>query len=135
MSSVILYDGVCGLCNGMVRFILPRDRRGVFRFAALQSDFAQRELERLGHRASSLDTFYVIESFGEPGETLSWKSRAALAVARGLGWWWLGWLRLVPRGLSDRIYDVVARYRYAWFGRHTTCPLPQPEHRARFLDH
>ncbi len=132
-THVILYDGVCGLCNGLVRFVLPRDRRRLFKFAQLQSPIAEAALAPFERGAQALDTFYVIENYGGPDAQLHWKSRAAFAVARGLGWWWVAPLRLVPRGLADVIYDIVARNRYRWFGKHDTCPIPDPQHRSRFL--
>lgn len=134
--NLLLYDGVCGLCNGLVRFVLARDQQRVFRFAALQHDVAKQTLERLGHTVTELDTFYVIEDYGTVGARVLSKSRAALAVGRHLGWRW-AWSRLlyiVPRSLADRIYDFIAKRRYKWFGRHDACPLPKPEHRALFLD-
>jgi predicted DCC family thiol-disulfide oxidoreductase YuxK len=139
---VLLYDGVCGLCNRTVQFVLRHDRRRTFRFAALQSPFAARVLARYGAMPSDLDTFYVIES--DPGPTgssdnprLYSRSDAALFVLREIGGFWRfvgGMLRIVPRIVRDWAYRLVARNRYHIFGHYDTCPLPDEATRHRFLD-
>jgi predicted DCC family thiol-disulfide oxidoreductase YuxK len=141
---VLLYDGVCGLCNGAVRFILRRDVDGAFRFASLQSSLAHRILAR--HRAdpSDLDTAYVVLNFQQDraeatrsDETLLARSDAVLFVMLHLGGLWriAGWaLRLLPHAVRDWAYGMVARRRYRIFGRYDTCRLPDAATRARFLD-
>lgn len=129
-GPVILYDGVCGLCNAFVRFTLKRDRAGVFRFAALQSDYARRALGERGLSPDALDTVYVLSD----GKVLS-KAKAALYVLGrlGLGWRLLSGLGVLPSFLLNPFYDAVARARYAVFGKHETCPLPEPRWKGRFL--
>jgi predicted DCC family thiol-disulfide oxidoreductase YuxK len=136
MPAVILYDGVCGLCDRLVRFVVRRDRRKAFQFAALQSDAARRILNTYGRDPGRLDTFYLVIGYGTPHERLEAKSRAALSVfARlGKGWPLVMLLRLVPTAIADVVYDLVARTRYRWFGRYERCPLPSPEERGRFID-
>jgi predicted DCC family thiol-disulfide oxidoreductase YuxK len=136
-GPIILYDGVCGLCNRLNRFVLDRDPGGRFRFAALQSPFATEILARHGRDPKDLDTLYLVLAAGRPGERLLRKSDAVLWILRGLGGPWraAAALRLVPAGLRDAAYDLVARTRYRLFGRYDACPLPDPRHRARFLDH
>jgi predicted DCC family thiol-disulfide oxidoreductase YuxK len=133
---LILYDGVCGLCDRFVQFVLARDPDALFSFAALQSDLAARALERHGLRADALDTVYLIEDFEGPRERVSRESDAALRVCARLAWpWsWVGALRAVPRFVRDRAYRLVARYRYRIFGKFDFCPLPSRATRARFLD-
>lgn len=133
---LILYDGVCGLCDRFVRFALAHDRGAVFAFAALQSDLAARALARHGLRAATLDTVYLIEDFEGPNERVSAESEAALRVCDRLArpWAWLGAFRVVPRLIRDRAYRFVARHRYRIFGTFDSCPLPSRETRARFLD-
>jgi predicted DCC family thiol-disulfide oxidoreductase YuxK len=129
---IVLYDGVCGLCNRMVQFILRRDREGVFRFASLQSGMAAEILARHGVQASVLDTFYVVD-----GELLWARSEAVLFVLRRLRGIWrtvaicMQWL---PRPIRDWMYGVVARNRYQVFGRYETCPVPSEEERSRFVE-
>lgn len=144
---ILLYDGVCGLCNRMVQFILKRDRRAAFRFAPLQGPFASRVLKAHGKDPTDLDTIYVMMNCdptteqssreGKPGESLLTRSDAAVFVLRELGGMWrvwavlLGWL---PRRVRDWGYRLIARNRYRVFGRYETCPVPSESVRARFLD-
>jgi predicted DCC family thiol-disulfide oxidoreductase YuxK len=132
---LVLYDGVCGLCNGVVRFVLRHDRRNRFRFAPLQSPTATRTLTRAGRAADDLSTFYVLPDYPGASMVLS-KSRAALFLLTSLGWPWkaAGALALLPESVADRVYDVVVRHRYRLFGRYDQCVLPRPEDRDRFLD-
>src|SRR5262245_62865428 len=136
-APIILYDGVCGLCNQLNGFVLARDPAGRFRFASLQSAIAGEILTRHGRDPRDLDTLYLVLDPGRPDERLLRKSDAALWILRELGgaWRMTAALRLVPRWLRDLGYDLVARTRYRLFGRYEACPLPDPRPRSRFLDH
>ena len=129
--AVVLFDGVCNLCNGTVRWILERDARERFVFASLQSDAAADVLERAGFRGERPDSLVLVDADGA-----HFHSDAALRIAAGLGLPWsvLGWARIVPRFVRDGIYRWVARNRYRWFGRSETCALPRPGQERRFLD-
>lgn len=129
---VILFDGVCNLCNASVDFVVRRDRRARFRLAPLQSPLA-RELLSARRQTDEVRDSVVL---AEPGGRLSYASTAALRIARGLGfpWFLLYPLILVPRPLRDAVYDWIARNRYRWFGRRDTCRVPTAEERARFAD-
>jgi predicted DCC family thiol-disulfide oxidoreductase YuxK len=133
---ILLYDGVCGLCNDWVQFTLKRDPAGRIRFAPLQGPTAERILRRHGRDPRDLDTVYLVLHPDEPDETVLDKSRAILRVLDVLGGGWkiLALARVLPRALLDFGYDFVARRRYRWFGRKDSCPIPTPEHRSRFLD-
>jgi predicted DCC family thiol-disulfide oxidoreductase YuxK len=133
---VVLYDGVCGFCNGVVRFLVPRDRERRMWFAPLQSPLAAEVLARHGRTPSSDDTMYLVTGPGRPEERLAWKTEAALTLFATLGFPWrlLTWLRILPRSVRDRGYDAVARVRYRLWGKHDRCVVPRPEWRARFLD-
>ncbi|HUK87596.1 MAG TPA: YndJ family transporter [Terriglobales bacterium] len=138
---IVLYDGLCGFCNAMVRRTLRRDRDGVFRFAPLQGATGQAILSRHGitlPAAGSSDpgTFYLVLDPGAPGERLLARSEAVVFLARRLPGFSLpaALFRWLPRRLRDALYDLVARHRYRFFGRHESCPLPAPEERARFLE-
>ena len=135
-EHLLLYDGVCGLCNRVNRFVLRRDRAGTFDFAALQSRTAREVLAPFGVDPGQLRTFYVIAGYRGADPILLERSRAALFVLRTLGGPWkaLTLLGVLPRTLLDAAYDAVARRRYRLFGRFDVCPLPAPEHRRRFLD-
>ena len=137
MGGIILYDGVCGLCNGFVAFVWPRDRQRRFRFAPLQGATARAILARHGRDATALDTVILVVDPDGPSERLLDRSTAGLYVLAGLGGGWrvvatlLGWL---PRPLLDVAYRVLARNRYRLFGRLDACPVPGPEHRERFIE-
>jgi predicted DCC family thiol-disulfide oxidoreductase YuxK len=128
---VLLYDGVCALCHGIVRFVLRNDPDGSFRFAALESDAAR---ELLGSEASLKDGVAVIVAPLTPGQRVLRRSDAVVEVLRLLGWRWRSHLlAAVPRWLREAGYGIVASVRYRIFGRYAVCPLPSPEVRERFF--
>lgn len=134
---IILYDGVCGLCNRLNQFVLQRDPGDVFRFASLQSGFAGRILARHGANAAGLNTVYVVVDHEAPGEHLLARSDAIAFVLKQLGgiWYPVGvLLHFLPRSVRDWGYGIVARNRYRVFGRFDTCMLPSAATRDRFLD-
>lgn len=133
---LVLYDGVCGLCNRFNTFLLPRDRDSVFAFASLQSAVGQSVLKRFGKATDDLDTFYLVTNYRSESSVLLAKSRAALFVLTTLGGVWrsFGLFRVLPSGLLDAVYDVIARNRYRLFGRYETCVNPSPEYKQRFID-
>jgi predicted DCC family thiol-disulfide oxidoreductase YuxK len=133
-APVLLYDGLCGLCNGFVNFILRHDADGALRFAPLQGDFAAGVMARHPQLAG-VDSLVLVEIDDAGNESVSVRSEAALRVAARLGGGWRAArvLRLLPRPLRDFGYDLVARVRYRLFGRHESCPIPPPEVRARFI--
>ncbi len=135
-KPIVLYDGVCGLCNRLVQFLLKHDYNDNFRFASLQSELARALLTRHGKDADDLDTVYVVESYGLSDEALLARSDAILFMLIKLGgiWKFAGVGRVLPRGLRDMVYKFVARNRYSVFGKHESCMLPEPKHRGKFLD-
>jgi predicted DCC family thiol-disulfide oxidoreductase YuxK len=136
-GSILLYDGVCGLCNRFVQFILRRDREEVFRFAWLQGPMAGRILQRHGIDSGDLDTVYVVTDYDLAEERLLARSDAVMFVLKELGGRWRlaeFFLRLLPRFLRDAAYSAVARQRYRLFGRSEICRLPSDQDRSRFLD-
>ncbi|WP_420449600.1 thiol-disulfide oxidoreductase DCC family protein [Candidatus Palauibacter sp.] len=134
-GAIVLFDGVCNLCAGAVRFIIRRDRRGRFRFAALQSDVGRRILT-----AARVETLGP----GEPPRSLILfaggkvyrSSTAALLILAGLGraWPFVATLLVIPAPLRNFVYRFVARNRYRWFGRKTACEIPPTDDGWRFLD-
>ena len=136
-NPIILYDGVCGLCNSLVQFLLKHDKDGRLRFASLQSDFAEKVLRRHGFDAKDLDTLHVVENYDQPGERVLQRSDAILRAGRELGGFWTASssvARIVPRPLRDLVYRFVATNRYRVFGKYESCMLPDPNQRSRFLD-
>lgn len=134
-EHLILYDGVCGLCNRFCQFVLAHDARGVFEFASLQSETGRSFLERFGRDPTELDTFGLVANY-RSSPALLIKSAAALAVIESLGvpWRWLRVFNIVPAGVRDWSYDRVARHRYRIFGRYDTCLIPSPQQKRRFID-
>ncbi|WNJ19857.1 thiol-disulfide oxidoreductase DCC family protein [Pontibacter sp. G13] len=128
-NHVVFFDGVCNLCNSTVDFLIRRDQDHTLRFAANQSDFAQKILrEELGNLDS--ETIY----YWEDGKLYD-RSDAVFRIFRQLGapWSWMFALRFVPRGIRDGVYRWIAKNRYRWFGKKETCRLPTPEERAQFI--
>lgn len=141
MPAVVLFDGVCNLCNGFVRFVIARDLAGRFQFAALQSGAARRLLAGSHTRSAPPDSPLPDSALADSivlveGGRVFVRSAAALRIARSLRFPWpmMYGLMVVPRVFRDWAYDVVARKRYRWFGRRDACMVPTPELSARFLD-
>ena len=127
---VVLFDGVCNLCDRFVLFVIDRDTHAEFAFASLQSEVAQRLLH--GHRVSAdLSTVVLVES----GQ-VSVRSTAAIRIIARLGmpWTLCRALLVIPRPVRDLVYDWVARHRHALFGTRESCRVPTADLRARFLD-
>jgi predicted DCC family thiol-disulfide oxidoreductase YuxK len=129
-NPVILFDGVCNLCNGAINFVLRHDKKGIFRFASIQSEAGQQLLAANGIDASELNSFFLVEK----GKVYK-KSAAALRVVNYFAWYWkeLQILIIVPYFLRDAIYDFVAANRYKWFGKSDQCMVPTPDLQKRFL--
>jgi len=129
-GPILLFDGVCHLCDHSVRFVLARDRRQIFRFAALQSAAGTRLMNQFAPDALNLKSVVLIAD-----GVAHTKSDAVLQIAARLNgpWHLLRILRLVPRPLRDWAYDRVAGNRYRWFGRSETCLMPTAALRSRFL--
>jgi predicted DCC family thiol-disulfide oxidoreductase YuxK len=128
-EPILLYDGVCALCNGTVKLVLRFDRRGTMKFAPLDSPIA-RSLLSQHPNLGSVDSIVLVV-----GDRARVRSTAVLEVFRYLGGAWKLFLvgYLIPREIRDSLYDVVAYWRYRMFGRYAACPLPSPEVRGRFL--
>lgn len=127
-EKVILFDGICGLCNAWVDFVLRRDRANTFKFATLQGAFAQ---SRVPLAAESLDSVVLIS-----GDRTFYKSSAALRILAGLGGLWtlVSALLVIPPFLRNAIYDLIAANRYRLFGKRETCRVPTKEEKDSFLD-
>ena len=128
-KKIILFDGVCNLCNAVFGFLIDKDREDAFRFAALQSEIGAQLAGRHGVAASDVGSVILIE-----GDRVFTRSAAALRIARGLPHLRLLYpLMVVPAFFRDAVYDWVARNRYRWFGRREACRLPGSGERDRFL--
>jgi predicted DCC family thiol-disulfide oxidoreductase YuxK len=129
-EGIVLFDGVCNLCNQSVQFIIKRDPKNYFRFAALQSDQGQLLLEQYSIPVDVIDTIVLVEN----NKTYT-QSTAALRIARKLNrlWFLLYIFILIPPFLRNPIYRFIARNRYKWFGKKDSCMMPDPELKSRFL--
>jgi predicted DCC family thiol-disulfide oxidoreductase YuxK len=130
-KKIILFDGVCNLCNSSVQFVIKQDSRDVFRFVALQSDLGQDILKHIGIDPKHIDSIILYE----PGIAYYYKSDAALEIAKNLGGFFhFGTLfRIIPTGIRNQLYDYIAKNRYNWYGKMENCMLPTPEIKSKFL--
>lgn len=129
--DILLFDGVCNLCNGAVNFIIDRDPKGHFKFAALQSDFGQEKLKELGFDQEDFDSLVLLSCV-----KVYKKSSAALRIAKKLTGLYplLFVFIIIPPFIRHALYDLIARNRYKWFGKRETCRMPTPELKARFVE-
>jgi predicted DCC family thiol-disulfide oxidoreductase YuxK len=129
-APVILFDGVCNLCNAWVRFVVRHDRAGIFRFAAQQSPIGQAMIAEHISGSWQLSSVILIA-----GDSVYSESTAVLEICAQLAppWSWIRLARFIPRGLRDACYRFVVRHRYQWFGRTDTCQVPSEDVRSRFI--
>lgn len=129
-DPIILFDGVCNLCNAAVQFVIKHDKNRYFRFASLQSEIAKSILPKYGINPDALESIIVYEN-----ERIYIRSNAILRIAKNLQGFSrllvLGWV--IPKPIRDWLYNIVAKNRYAWFGRKDECMVPTPELSSRFL--
>ncbi|WPR73264.1 thiol-disulfide oxidoreductase DCC family protein [Flavobacterium sp. NG2] len=130
-KKIILFDGVCNLCDTSVQFILKNDKKDVFRFVALQSELGKEIIQYLGIDTNKTDSIILYE----PGNAYYYKSQAALNIASYLGGMigLLSIFNILPSALSDIAYDYIAKNRYRWYGKKESCMIPTPETKAKFL--
>jgi predicted DCC family thiol-disulfide oxidoreductase YuxK len=129
MGAIILFDGVCNLCNHIVQFVIKRDKHAYFKFASLQSETGQTLLEKFKVDPET-DSIVLIEQ-----DECYMKSSAALRVSKKLAGVWKAFFIfiIVPPVIRDKVYDLIARNRYKWFGKRDSCMLPSPEMKKRFI--
>lgn len=130
-KKIILFDGVCNLCEASVKFVIKYDTKDVFRFVALQSDLGLAIVKHIGLDIKNIDSVILYE----PGFAYNYKSAAALEIAKNLGGFFhLGTVfKLIPTGLRNLIYDFVAKNRYQWYGKKESCLVPTIELKSKFL--
>ncbi len=129
-NLVLLFDGVCNLCNGLVQFVIKRDPSAKFRFGALQSAAGRKYMKKLKLPIQELETLVLVKD----GKALT-KSRGALTLLRELGgvWSWFYVFMVIPAPIRDGVYDLIAHSRYSIFGRRKACMIPTPDLKSRFL--
>lgn len=130
-KKIILFDGVCNLCNTAVQFIIEHDKKDVFRFVALQSDLGHEIIKHIGIDTKVIDSIVLYQ----PGVAYYYKSAAALEIAKDLNgfFYWTGILNILPERLRNGLYDYVARNRYKWYGKKETCIMPTNALKLKFL--
>lgn len=128
---VILFDGVCNLCNASVQFIIKRDKKQIFRFAALQSQFGQKVVDSFNLSDKKIDSVILLEN-----NSVKIKSDAALRIAKQLGGIYslLYVFIILPKFFRNSVYDFIARNRYSWFGKNESCMIPTPELKRLFIE-
>ena len=130
-KKIILFDGVCNLCDSAVQFVIKHDRNDVFRFVALQSELGQEILKHIGINPINIDSVILYE----PGIAYYYKSSAAIEIAKSLGGFWhFGTVfKIIPAGIRNQLYDYIAKNRYKWYGKKETCWIPTEELKSKFL--
>ena len=130
-KKIILFDGVCNLCDSAVQLIIKYDKNDVFRFVALESDLGQKIIKHLGIDTQKTDSIILYQ----PGFAYYYKSEAALAIAKDLGGllFLASIFKVLPTSLSNFIYDYIAKNRYKWFGKRASCMIPTATLKAKFL--
>lgn len=131
-KKLVLFDGVCNLCNGAIQFMIKHDKNDVFRYAALQSDIGKKMITERNIDTEKVDSILLIE----PGVAYYDKSDAALQIGKHLkGYRTISSiLHMIPSGLRNIVYDFIARNRYRWYGKKEACMIPSPELKAKFLE-
>lgn len=131
-KQIILFDGVCNLCNSFVNLVIRQDKKDRFRFASLQSEIGKELMKERNLDPDKLDSIILIN----PGVAYYLKSTAALQIAKHLsgGYKLLSYFSFLPENFRDFIYTYVANNRYKWYGKKEQCMLPSPEIKAKFLE-
>lgn len=130
-KKIILFDGVCNLCNSSVQFVIQHDKKDVFRFVAIQSELGQEILKHIGINPINIDSIVLYE----PGIAYHYKSDAALEIAKNIGGLFhLGTVfKIIPAGVRNHLYDYIAKNRYKWYGKKEQCMIPSKELKSKFL--
>jgi len=130
-KKIILFDGVCNLCEYSIQFVIKWDQKDLFRFLPIDSDLGRKIIKHIGLDSKNTDSVILYE----PGIAYYYKSDAVLQIAKNLGGFFhLGTVfKIIPASLRNLIYDYVARNRYQWYGKKEACMIPTPETKAKFL--
>ncbi|WP_060873400.1 thiol-disulfide oxidoreductase DCC family protein [Myroides odoratus] len=130
-KKIVLFDGVCNLCDNVVNKVIAADRQDQFRFTSLDSELGQQILQQIGVDRAQTDSIVLYI----PGEAYYVKSQAALMIAKYLGGWYtlLTFFLILPTKLADSLYDYIAKNRYKWYGKKDQCMIPSESIRKKFL--
>lgn len=129
-KGIVLFDGYCNLCSWSVQFIIKRDKNDYFRFVPLQSEIGKNLLDKFKLPVNFENSVILIEN-----ENIYFKSDAALRIVKNLNKYWkhLYYFIYIPKFIRDFLYDIIAKSRFKWFGKHTDCYLPSNEEKEKFL--
>ncbi|MDD5149084.1 MAG: DCC1-like thiol-disulfide oxidoreductase family protein [Flavobacterium sp.] len=130
-KKIILFDGVCNLCDSAVQFVINHDKKDIFRFVPLQSELGQEILKHIGINPQNIDSIILYE----PGIAYYYKSSAALEISKSIGGFFhIGTIfRIIPTGIRNYLYDYIAKNRYQWYGKKQSCLVPKEELKSKFL--
>ena len=131
-KKIILFDGVCNLCDSAVQFVIKHDKNDAFRFVTIQSELGQQILKHIGISHVNIDSIILYE----PGIAYYYKSSAAIQIAKNLGgiWHYGTVFRVIPTGISNKLYDYIAKNRYKWYGKKEQCMIPTKDLKVKFLE-
>ncbi len=131
-KKIILFDGVCNLCNSSVQYVIKRDKNDIFRFTALQSELGQKIIKHIGIANQNIDSIILYE----PGKAYYYKSSAAIEIARDIGglFTFATIFRIIPTTIRNILYDYIAKNRYKWYGKQESCMIPTPELKSKFIE-
>ena len=130
-KKIILFDGICNLCESSMLFVIKHDKKDIFRFVPLQSDLGKEIVKHIGLNSKHIDSVILYE----PGISYFYKSAAAIEIAKDLGGFFhLGTIfKIIPNGLRNLLYDYIAKNRYSWYGQKDSCIIPTDEIKSKFL--
>lgn len=130
-KKIILFDGICNLCESSVQFVIKHDKKDIFRFVAIQSKLGQEIIKHIGIDISKMDSIILYE----PGVVYYYKSEAAIRIVKELGgmYSFLSLFSVFPNAVLNYVYDYIAKNRYQWYGKKEACLIPTPELKAKFL--
>lgn len=130
-KKIILFDGVCNLCDTTVQFIIKRDRKDIFRFVPQQSDLGQQIIAYLGIDPVKTDSILLYE----PGKAYYIKAEAAIRIGKALGGMYalMSVFLIFPDFITNNVYNYIAKNRYKWYGKKSECMIPTAEMKSKFL--
>lgn len=130
-KKIILFDGICNLCESSIQFIIKRDKKDTFRYVAIQSEIGQKIIKHIGIDTSKTDSIILYL----PEKAYYYKAEAVLLITKDLSGVYsiLGCLSFIPNNFKNLIYDYIAKNRYKWYGKKESCMIPTPELKAKFL--
>jgi predicted DCC family thiol-disulfide oxidoreductase YuxK len=131
-KKIILFDGICNLCNSSVQFVIKNDAKDIFRFVSLQSELGQKIIKYIGISDSNIDSIILFE----PGIAYNYKSAAVFKIAKSLNGFlpFFSILNFLPTSFCNIIYDFIAKNRYKWYGKQEFCLIPSANLKSKFLD-